>query len=70
MKGRWLGVCATRTGLDRVFADLARRARFGHGLGEAAIDLDRHCAAIEAALHALMPALREHASREISNLTR
>jgi len=69
LEGRWLGVYATRAGLERVFAGLARRARFGHGLGEAATDLDRHYAAIEAAFHVLMPALREHASREISNLT-
>ena len=68
LEGRWLGIYATRPGLDRVFAGLARRARFGHGLGDAATDLDRHYSAIEASFHELMPALRAHASREISNL--
>ena len=65
VEGRWLGMYATRAGLDRVFAGLARRARFGHRLGEAADDLDRHYPAIEAAFHVLMPALREHADRII-----
>ena len=68
LEGRWLGVYATRSGLDRVFAGLARRARYGHGLGDAATDLDRHYSAIEASFHELMPALRMHACREISNL--
>ena len=64
---RWLGVYATRAGLDRVFAGLARRAKFGHRLDEAAADLDRHYPAIEASFHVLMPALREHASRVLAD---
>ena len=67
IESRWLGMYATRAGLDRVFAGLARRARFGHRLGEAADDLDRHYPAIEAAFHVLMPALREHAGRVITD---
>ena len=66
IESRWLGMYATRAGLDRVFAGLARRARFGHRLGEAADDLDRHYPAIDAAFHVLMPALREHAGRVIA----
>ena len=67
LETRWLGMYATRAGLDRAFAGLARRARFGHRLGEAADDLDRHYPAIEAAFHMLMPALREHASRVLAS---
>ena len=67
VESRWLGMYATRAGLDRVFAGLARRARFGDRLGEAADDLDRHYPAIEAAFHVLMPALREHAGRVIAS---
>ena len=68
LEGRWLGVYATRAGLDRVFAGLARRARFGHRLGEAADDLDRHYPAIEASFHVLMPALRKHADQVLASL--
>ena len=64
---RWLGVYATRAGLDRVFAGIARRAKFGRRLGEAAADLDRHYPAIEASFHVLMPALREHARQVLAN---
>ena len=66
LESRWLGMYATRDGLDRVFAGLARRARFGHRLDEAGDDLDRHYPAIEAAFHVLMPALRAHADRVIA----
>ena len=68
LEGRWLGMYATRAGLDRVFAGLARRARFGHRLEEAADDLDRHYPAIEASFHVLMPALREHADQVLASL--
>ena len=68
LESRWLGMYATRAGLDRAFAGLARRARFGHRLGEAAADLDRHYPAIEASFHVLMPALREHAGQALANL--
>ena len=61
LESRWLGLYATRSGLDVVFAGLARRARFGHGLREAADDLDRHYPTFESSFHELMPALREHA---------
>ena len=64
VESRWLGIYATRTGIDRAFAGLARRARFARQLDEAAVDLDRHYPAIEESFHALMPALREHARRE------
>ena len=67
LEGRWLGLYATRTGLDQAFAGLARRARFGHQLGEAAADLDRHYPAVEASFHVLMPALREHADRVLAS---
>ena len=60
LESRWLSLYATRAGLDRVFAGLARRARFGRRIEEAATDLDRHYPMIEASLHMLMPALREH----------
>ena len=63
LESRWLRMYATRPGLDRAFAGLARRARFGHRLDEAGDDLDRHYPAIEAAFHALMPALRAHVDR-------
>ena len=66
VESRWLGIYATRTGLDRVFEGLARRARYGHRLDEAAIDLDRHYPAIEASFHLLMPALRDHAARTLN----
>ena len=66
LESRWLGMYATRDGLDQVFAGLARRARFGHRLDEAGGDLDRHYPAIEAAFHTLMPALRAHADRMIA----
>ena len=69
LESRWLGLYATRTGLDRVFAGLARRARFGQRLGEAAVDLDRHYPTIEAAFHVLMPALREHADHVLADRT-
>ena len=61
LESRWLGLYATRTGIDTAFAGLARRARFGHGLRGAAADLDRHYATFESSFHVLMPALREHA---------
>jgi len=60
LESRWLALYATRDGLDRAFAGLARRARFGHRLAEAATDLDRHYPTIEAAFRVLMPTLREH----------
>ena len=69
LESRWLGLYATRTGLDRVFAGLARRARFGQRLGEAAVDLDRHYPTIEASFHVLMPALREHADHVLADRT-
>ena len=65
VESRWLGIYSTRAGIDRVFEGLARRARFGHQLADAAIDLDRHYPAIEASFHTLMPALREHAGRAL-----
>ena len=68
LESRWLGMYATRVGLDRVFAGLARRARFGHRLTEAAVDLDRHYPAIETSFHALMPPLREHADQVLASL--
>ena len=68
LESRWLGMYATRAGLDRAFAGLARRARFGHRLAEAADDLDRHYPAIEASFHVLMPALRDHADQVLENL--
>ena len=68
LENRWLGMYATRAGLDRAFAGLARRARFGHRLGEAAADLDRHYPAIETSFHVLMPALREHADQVLASL--
>ena len=67
LESRWLRMYATRPGLDRVFAGLARRARFGHRLDEAGDDLDRHYPVIEAAFHALMPALRTYVDRIIPN---
>ena len=60
LESRWLGLCATRDGLDRAFAGLARRARFGDQLQDAGTDLDRHYPTIESSFHVLMPALREH----------
>ena len=69
LQGRWLGVYATRAGLDRVFEGLARRARFGHGIETAAVDLHRHYPAIEASFHTLMPALREHVDQELAHLS-
>ena len=68
LESRWLDVYATRSGLDRVFAGLARRARFGHRLGESAVDLDRHYPTIEASFHVLMPALQAHANRVLADL--
>ena len=68
LENRWLGMYATRAGLDRAFAGLARRARFGHRLGEAVADLDRHYPAIETSFHVLMPALREHADQVLASL--
>ena len=67
VESRWLGLYATRTGLDLAFAGLARRARFGHGLREAAADLDRHYPAFESSFHELMPALREHAEQVLAD---
>ena len=67
LEDRWLGMYATRAGLDRAFAGLARRARFGHRLAEAAADLDRHYPAIETSFHVLMPALRAHAQQVLAN---
>ena len=66
VESRWLGIYATRTGIDRVFAGLARRARFAHQLDEAAVDLDRHYPAIEVSFHVLMSALREHADQTLA----
>lgn len=60
LESRWLGMYATRAGLDRAFAGLARRARFGHRLDRAAVDLDRHYAEIESSFHVIMPAMRDH----------
>ena len=68
LESRWLGLYATRAGLDRVFAGLARRARFGHRLEEAATDLDRHYSTMEDSLHVLMPALREHVDQVLTSL--
>ena len=68
LESRWLGMYGTRAGLDRAFAGLARRARFGHRLEEAADDLDRHYPAIEASFHVLMPALRAHADEVLAIL--
>ena len=68
LESRWLGMYGTRAGLDRAFAGLARRARFGHRLEEAADDLDRHYPAIEASFHVLMPALREHVDLVLARL--
>ena len=68
LEDRWLGMYATRAGLDRAFAGLARRARFGHRLAEAAADLDRHHPAMETSFHVLMPALREHADQVLARL--
>ena len=70
LESRWLGAYATRSGIDRVLAGLALRARFGHRLDEAGDDLDRHYPVIEAAFHALMPALRAHADRVIAGHAR
>ena len=66
LEGRWLGLYATRSGLDLAFAGLARRARFGHGLREAAADLDRYYPTFESSLHELMPALREHVDQVLA----
>ena len=67
VEGRWLRLYATRAGLDRVFAGVARRARFGRQLHEAGADLDRHYPTIESAFHVLMPAVREHADRVLAS---
>ena len=67
LEGRWLGLYATRSGLDMAFAGLARRARFGQGLREAAADLDRHFSMFESSFHELMPALRQHADRVLAD---
>ena len=67
LESRWLGLYATRAGLDQVFAGLARRARFGRRLQEAATDLDRNYSTIESSFHLLMPALREHADQVLAN---
>ena len=67
LESRWLALYATRNGLDRAFAGLARRARFGHRLAEAATDLDRHYPMIEAAFRVLMPALREHVDQVLAH---
>lgn len=67
LDSRWLRLYATRDGLDRVFAGLARRARFGHRLEEATNDLDRHYSTIEASFRELMPALREHAGEVLAS---
>ena len=69
LESRWLHLYATRDGLDRVFAGLARRARYGHRLGEAADDLERNYSMIEASFRVLMPALREHADEVLANRT-
>ena len=66
LESRWLALYATRNGLDRAFAGLARRARFGHRLAEAATDLDRHYPTIEAAFRVLMPTLREHVDQVLA----
>ena len=66
LESRWLSLYETRDGLDRVFAGLARRARFGQRLGEAADDLERHYSTIEASFRVLMPALREHADEVLA----
>ena len=67
LESRWLGLYATRTGLDMAFAGLARRARFGHGLREAAADLDRHYPTFESSFHELMPSLCEHVNRVLAD---
>ena len=67
LESRWLGLYATRAGLDRAFAGLARRARFGRQLEEAAADLDLHYPMIESSFHVLMPALREHADQVLAD---
>ena len=67
VESRWLCLYATRAGLDRALAGLARRARFGRLLHEAGVDLDRHYPMIESAFHVLMPALREHADQVLAN---
>ena len=69
LESRWLYLYATRDGLDRVFAGLARRARYGHRLGEAADDLERNYSMIEASFRVLMPALREHADEVLAHRT-
>lgn len=69
LESRWLYLYASRDGLDRVFAGLARRARYGHRLGEAADDLERNYSMIEASFRVLMPALREHADEVLANRT-
>ena len=66
LESRWLGLYATRDGIDRAFADLARRSRFGHRLHEAGTDLDRHYPTIESSFHVLMPALREHVDQVLT----
>ena len=67
LESRWLTLYATRNGLDRAFAGLARRAWFGHRLAEAATDLDRHYPTIEAAFRVLMPALRGHVDQVLAH---
>ena len=69
LESRWLHLYATRDGLDQVFAGLARRARYGHRLGEAADDLERNYSMIEASFRVLMPALREHADEVLAHRT-
>ena len=66
LESRWLALYATRNGLDRTFAGLARRARYGHRLEEAAADLDRHYPTIDAAFRVLMPALHEHVNQVLA----
>ena len=67
LESRWLALYATRNGLDQAFAGLARRARYGHRLGDAAADLDRHYPTIEAAFHVLMSALRKHVDQVLAS---
>lgn len=67
LESRWLGLYATRAGLDQAFAGLARRARFGRQLQEAAVDLERHYSTIESSFHVLMPALLEHEETVLAN---
>lgn len=69
LESRWLNLYTTRKGLDRVFAGLAGRARFGQHLEEAADDLDRHYSMIEASFRVLMPALRTHADEVLASRT-